>query len=310
MTASPTYQLQSNDADVASRLRAWLDGSELHWPGQFTLDITVAEGHDLPADEREVYWQPSVRIQSGSPHDHVRVEWEEHPAIAIVHATEPRATLWLSPAAAADVEDGARGFLLVVLLFLLRRLGWYHVHAAALTDPRGRGWLIAGNSNCGKSTTTALLATRGWAVGTDDIGFVTQDAAEAESRIAVMSFRSYIALRPGGYALLGAPGGAPLERRNKRGFSVEELGGVWTARVVPSIIAFPRIGERTSMERATPRAALAEIVKWSSWVLYENLRSQENLDVLGKLAAQSQCYHLTLGPDLFENPDLLENLIP
>jgi hypothetical protein len=240
----------------------------------------------------------------------VRIEWEEFPAVAVVHETEPRATIWFSPAAAAQLEDGDRSFLLITLVFILRRIGWFHVHGAALTDPRGRGWLIAGNSHCGKSTTTALLATRGWQVATDDIGFLTMHEEDA----VVMGFHSLIALRPGGQAMLGARhaalGGEVLERRNKHGFLAEELGAKWTPRVTPRIIAFPSLGERTTMERAVPRVALSEIVKWSSWVLYEPGFAQEQLDVLGRLAAQARCYHLTLGPDLFEHPDMLEELIP
>lgn len=188
----------------------------------------------------------------------------------------------------------------------MRRLGWYHVHGAALVDPRGRGWLIAGDSNCGKSTTTALVATRGWQIGTDDIGFL----ALRDDKVVSMGVRTRIALRAGGVALLGAKGGEIMERRQKEGFWPEELGGAWAPVVVPEIVAFPRIGERTAIERATPRVALSNIVMWSHWVLYEPQFAQEHLDVLGHVVRQSRCYNLTLGPDLFENPDLLENLIP
>ena len=304
-TAS-AYTLHCADADVAIRLRAWLDSAELVWPGHFEIDVLIADASPFADEHREVVRQPGTRIYAGPPTGTVRIEWEYEPAVAIVDAALPKAQLWLSPAAVEKLEDGDRSFLLVMLVFLLKRLGWYHVHGAALIDPRGRGWLIAGNSNCGKSTTTALMATRGWQIGTDDIGFLHI----ANDQVVVQGFRSHIALRPNGFELLGATGGTLFERRNKRGFHAEELGGAWAPQVAPRIIAFPRLGARTTIERAVPRAALSEIVKWSSWVLYEGTGAQAYLDVLGKLAAQGHCYHLTLGPDLFEHPDLLEELVP
>ncbi len=310
ITAPPTdesaYTLRCADADVSARLRAWLRGSELAWPGHFEIDVLVTETSPFPDEDRVVVRQPATRIYAGPPTGTVRIEWDNAPAIAIVDAELPKAQLWLSPAAADKLEDGERSFLLVMLVFLLKRIGWYHVHGAALIDPRGRGWLIAGTSHCGKSTTTALMATRAWQIATDDIGFLHV----AEGRVVVQGFRSHIALRPGGFEMLGAAGGTLFERRSKHGFHAEELGGTWAPQVAPSIIAFPRLGEHTSIERAVPRAALSEIVKNSSWVLYEGTGAQAYLDVIGKLAAQGHCYHLTLGPDLFDHPNLLEELVP
>jgi hypothetical protein len=78
---------------------------------------------------------------------------------------------------------------------------------------------------------------------------------------------------------------------------------------VPEILAFPSIGERTRVQRSSPRETLSAIVKWSNWVLYESVFAQEYLDVLGEVARQSRCFDLTLGPDLFDQPDLLKDLV-
>ena len=56
------------------------------------------------------------------------------------------------------------------------------------------------------------------------------------------------------------------------------------------------------------QALLSSLVKWLQWVMYEPLQAQEHLDALGRVAAQARCYDLTLGPDLFGNPDLLLEL--
>jgi hypothetical protein len=62
------------------------------------------------------------------------------------------------------------------------------------------------------------------------------------------------------------------------------------------------------MERAPTLVALREVVKWSMWVLYERTFAQDHLDLLGRLAGQARCYNLTLGTDLFDDPDMLETL--
>lgn len=300
------YELTTESAEAAIALRAWLDGTRLEWPGRFCINVRVGDENPFPQDHREIFRQPACTVQAGPDDGTVRITWEFRDAAAVVHPTRPEVDLWLSPAALSQIELAERSFLLIVLVFVLRRLGWYHVHAAALVDPTGRGWLIAGNSNCGKSTTTALMATRGWQIGTDDIGFLS---LRADGRVSLMSVRTRIALRPGGVALLGSKGGKQLEQRNKEGYWPEELGSAWAPVVTPSILAFPTIGERTRLTPSSPRETLSAIVKWSNWVLYEPVFAQEYLNVLGEVARQSRCFDLTLGPDLFDQPDLLKDLV-
>ncbi len=194
---------------------------------------------------------------------------------------------------------------MVTLIFVLRRLGWFHLHGAALIDPQGRGWLFVGDSNSGKSTTTALLATRGWQVGTDDMGFL----APSDNGIALMGALAQIALRDGGRDLLGARGGVAIMQRQKTGFWEQELGSTRAHVVVPQVIAFARIGARTGAVPSTPRIALSAMLNSSPWMLYEPAFAQEHLDVLSHLSRQSRCHDLTLGPDLFDRPDLLEELV-
>jgi hypothetical protein len=212
----------------------------------------------------------------------------------------------MTPAALSNRERFAEGFLSLVLIFLLRRAGWHHVHAAVATDPEGRDWLFAGNAEAGKSTTAALLATRGWAVGNDDSAFLFRNGTEIEAR----SQRAPIALRDGGYALLGLEGGASARGGRKKAFYPEELGGLWTGRVTPSIIALPCVGDgRTRMEPVRAVQALAELVRWSAWVMLEPELAEEHLAMLTELALQARCYRLVLGPDLFGDRDLLLGMV-
>jgi hypothetical protein len=263
-------------------------------------------------DEREVSHESGIDIQAGPPDGTVRIRWIDGPAEAVVHPVSAAVDLRFTPEALLHFEAAERGFLLVMLVFVLRRLGWYHAHGAALIDPAGRGWMFVGNSKTGKSTTSALLASCGWAVTTDDIAFLEHDGA----KVAIRGFRCPIALRDGGSELLAArgalpaDGGSEMARRMKTGYTPEALGGSWIERVVPSILLFPTIGSHTSIAPMRPSEVLSELVIWSRWVLYEAIHSQQHLDLLGQLAAQSQAYRTTFGPDLMQNPSLLQELVP
>jgi hypothetical protein len=300
------YVLDCADAELAAALRSWLDDSHLDWPGIFHLRATIVDSVADADDPREAFPQPGIRIQAGPPSGTVRIRWTDHPAEAVVHSADAAAELWFTPDAVRHLEGAERGFLLVVLLFVLRRLGWYHVHGAALTDPASRGWMFVGNSKTGKSTTTALLAAHGWAVGTDDIAFLRDEG----SRVGVRGFRSPIALREGGRQLLGTGAGLDFARRQKTGYWPEDLGGRWAGVVVPEIILFPEIGEHTTIAPLAPREVLSLLVRWSMWVLFEEVHAQEHLDLLGRLAGQCVSYQATFGPDLLQNPSLLSELLP
>jgi hypothetical protein len=246
-----------------------------------------------------------VEIRSGPPQRDVQIRWLAGPAIARIEGTA--ASINLTAAALADRERLTQTFLTAVLVFLLRRADWHHVHGAAARDPRGRDWLFAGNSQSGKSTTAALLATHGWAVGADDLTFLTQGPKGIEA----IAQRAPIALRPGGHALLALAGGASARGGRKTAYFPEELGGSWAERVTPRILVFPRVeGELTRIEPISPREALTELVRWSAWVALEPDLAQQHLDLLGALAKQTRGYRVALGPDLFQEHDLLLELVP
>lgn len=304
-TSTGGCQLVCRNRRARALVEGWLAEARLPWPGRIRLDVSVVAELPPCSDSREAFSQPSVAIRAGPPDDTVHIEWSVAPARALVHPTKPRAEVWLTPEALDQFEMAERSFLLVMLLFVLRRLGWYHVHGAAMTDLEGRGWMLVGNSRTGKSTTTALLATRGWQVATDDIGFLVERAGTVE----LLGYRSPVALREGGLELLGREGGLDLARRRKQGFWPEDLGGSWTSGVVPRYLLFTQLGERTGGIPLGPTQAATELIKWSMWILFEPLHAQEHLDMLGRLVSQARCFEATLGPDLFLDPTLLQKVV-
>jgi hypothetical protein len=272
-----------------------------------TLEVRVVDSIPRAEDGGElVFEQPTVEIRSGSPQGDVRISWTRAPAVAALAPGAMSASVLLSPKAVARLDECVQTFLLTVLIFLLRRAGWHHVHAATAIDPTGRGWLIAGNSCAGKSTTAALLASRGWPVGTDDIAFL----APAGERVAVEAYRAPIALRRGGHELLNRAGGVLLERRRKVAYWPEELGSRWAPRVEPEVLLFTSVGTgRTEIQPLGARETLAELVRWSAWVVLEPKLAQQHLDLIARLARQARRYRVTLGRDLFTNPARLGELV-
>src|SRR2546425_844420 len=115
--------------------------------------------------------KPGAVVPAGPSGGGVPLPGEPAPAVAEVHATEPTACVTLSPSAAARLDECTETFLVTVLIFLLRRAGWHHIHAATALDPAGRGWLLAGDGLAGESTTAAPLPTPGPAGGTHDTAF-------------------------------------------------------------------------------------------------------------------------------------------
>lgn len=301
-----SFSVTGANPEITQAIQTWLDGSELVPPHPVSLRVTVESPPESAADTRPVFRQGTVLIRSGGePEGEVLITWEAAPAAARITNDTLGAELILSPAACSRLDECLRGFGMVVLIFLLRRVGWHHVHGAIAVDPAGRGWLLAGNTHAGKSTTAALLATLGWAVGCDDIAFLALEAGE----VVVRAFRTPIALRPKGQELLARLGGRLQAQRGKRLFTPEELGGRWIGRIHPDLVLFTTIGtDYTSARPIRGAEVLAELVRWSAWVALEPALAQTHLDLLNALARQARSYRVILGPDLFRDPSILDTI--
>jgi hypothetical protein len=304
---SPSQHVSASDATLETALVDWLRQSRMALPDDFRIRLEIVDSVAEWDDPREAFEQGDTDIRAGEPLGWVHLSWRKAPARARIDSERPEAFVEMSREAVDQLDYFFRTFLLVVLIFLWKRAGRYHVHAGTAIDPKGRGWMLIGNSCSGKSTTTGLLASRGWQVSTDDIAFLTAQGARA----AVVGFRSRIALREGGFGLLGRAGGMPLVDRGKTGFWPEELGAAWVQTVVPEIILFTSVGgERTELSPMSAGEVMAELMQWSMWVMFEPAGAQEHLDLLARLGRQAQCFRATLAPDLFAAPGALEDFLP
>lgn len=299
--------VRCSDPAVRQALRDWLEEGRIAPPVALSLDVRLGNPVVPAAPDPATFQQPGVSLRLIPPDNRLSISWDTAAAVAELRPGEPTAQVLLSREAVERLDESKRTFFLTVLVCLLRRAGWHHVHGGTAVDRQGRGWLFAGDSHSGKSTTAALVSSRGWAVGTDDIAFLTR----AGERVEVHAFRSRIALRPGGHDLLSRAGGVPLPERGKVGFWPDELGGTWVPRVDPEIILFTTVGgDTTRAERLGPGEMLAELIHWSAWVVLEPGLAQEHLELLTRLGGQGRGYRVSLGRDLFREPDLLSELIP
>ena len=292
--------------ELETAVQQWLGDSRLpmdQWPH---LEFREVERLIVNHDTRPVFNQPTVAIQAGAPGGGVRIRWDVAEAEALVDEFSPMATILVTPAVYSNTDLFLRSMMLVVVLFALRRHASFHIHAAALESPAGEGWLLAGNSGGGKSTTTALLARNGWKVSTEDIAFIERNDG---GDVAVRGFRTRLALRPGGAALLKMNDGLDLPGRGKVGVWPEDMGGGWIPSVVPRVLVFTSVGEGpTAVERISAMDAMRGLLQWSMWILFERTGSDAHLQLLTALTAQTRSYRVRLGKDLFENPGLLAEL--
>jgi hypothetical protein len=187
MTIFPDVQC-ANDA-FRDRIVHWLEQLNLPWPQAIVFKVQNGPAPNFQPDDRAPLRDRNVEVRLGPPGESVRISSREMDAESEVDATAGVVTIWMSEDAVARFERVQVTFLMFTIIFLLRRVSWYHVHGACLIDPRGRGWLFVGNSKGGKSTTTALLMRQGWTLVTDDVGFL--DAQTGRATLAGGSYSAY-----------------------------------------------------------------------------------------------------------------------
>lgn len=300
-------RVSGDDAAVRDAVADWLTSAAAGVPAGLEIELRVVDAPWTGIDPRAVLRQPGLALYYGLPDAGIRVVWRDGQGHAWIPAGGTRAVVELMRDVAGEGERWWRPFLLPVILVLLRRVGWHHMHAVTARDPDGRGWLIAGDTRAGKSTTAALLATRGWAVGTDDTAFLLDE----RPAVTAAAWREPIALREGGRELLAARGGIPLAHRSKMGFTPEELGGSWVDRVPVAIVASAALHDgATRLDPLPATAAMGDLLSWSRFFVLEPDLAQQHLDLVGRLVRQAACFRLRLGRDLVDHPDRLRELVP
>ena len=222
----------------------------------------------------------------------VRATTDEH-GVRLAHIVEP-AELWLRNGRLVrgtgyeEASPAARRSLARVGAILrLRARGRYLVHAAAVVDPDGGAWLLAGDSGSGKSTLAWVLVRQGWSLLGDDgvvieatDGGVVARAWRDPLRVSLglaQRFPELHALAPR-VAVRDARARVPVEREVVRQAPVRT-------------ILFLERAERDRVLRVGPAVTLASLVRQSPWVLIDDEDAPRHLTALAAAAESASAYH-------------------
>jgi hypothetical protein len=174
----------------------------------------------------------------------------------------------------------------------LRARGRFHVHAAAVADPKGRAWLLAGENGAGKSTLAYALVRLGWRLMGDD-GVIlerTHNGVVAHAWREPLAVSRALAPEFPELGSASAPAGYRDDRdRVPMRFPVAQRGRV-------AALVFLERGARDEIVRIPAEEALLTLVRQSIWVLMADGHSPAHLETLRALAMDAPAFRLTHTP--------------
>ncbi len=217
---------------------------------------------------------------------------------------------WLGPDFAEKPAHLRRRFWAFGMLKLLRPLGVFSLHAAAVVSTEGRGILIVGAPGSGKSSLTLGLLQRGWSCLTDDAVLLRQQSDEVEALACRQD--AYVnaadAARygdlPWGEAVPDGAGGC----KRRLCLSATYPGQI-VSRDVPQVVLITHISQgRQTLLRSLDRVqCLRQLLAQSGLHLFDRPTMGAQLAVLTRLLHQADIYALHAGWDLYEEPLILRD---
>jgi hypothetical protein len=197
------------------------------------------------------------------------------------------------------------------LLALLRRFGYFCLHAAAVISPAGTGVLIIGPSGSGKSTLAVGLIRAGWRYLSDDAVLLVNRATV--SAVPLRTEFSIDADAAFAYADL------------RLGPEVPDAGGGLRRRVhiedryphsrvdesVPTLLLFPSIvdADASALSPLGGIAAIGRLLAASGPQLFDRACMPDHVTTLRAVVRQSAAYTLEAGRDLHRHPERLLQLV-
>jgi hypothetical protein len=211
-------------------------------------------------------------------------------------ATGRARVLTIAPAA-SDLYLLSHPVLSLVVMELLKRRGFYPLHAAGLALD-GHGVLLAGTSGAGKSTLSVALSRRGFSFLSDDTVFLEAGAASAWR---VKAFPDQIDLCADSVDLFPELGEAEAlpegwRKRQIRAETMYDTPITWD--VEPRTLIFPRVSgaDKSVLRPVSAEEALFELAP--NVLLTGAADAQRHLDALAGVVSQCRCYRLETGRDL------------
>lgn len=202
-----------------------------------------------------------------------------------------------------------RDFFLLSLTMLLRRHGYYGLHANGLVGG-GRGYMIVGASGSGKTTLTLSLVRAGWQYVADD-ALLLKDEPAAVVGLALRRSFACTAQTLAHFPELAAAAG-DIAPGCKGAVALDGLfPESFIPRCTPAVLLFPRIagGAQSLLEPLAPTQAVLALLPQSAGMFTDHASSRQQLATLVRVAHQASSYTLLLGDDVFDEPGALVNLL-
>ena len=208
-----------------------------------------------------------------------------------------RATISIAHPEAANLWTAAHPMFVIALFELLKRRGYFNLHAAGLSVDGG-AVLLAGHSGSGKSTLAVALSRAGLELMSDDYVFLTR----MPHGLRLLGFPEDIDLLDESIAMFPELASVLRTARRdgwrKRQIKLEDHWKVRPAgKAAPCLLLFPRVGntDRSSVVQIDTRDAVSELV--SNIQFTQPKLAQTHLDLIGDLVRGSDSYRLTTGRD-------------
>ncbi len=203
-----------------------------------------------------------------------------------------------------------RAFFFLPFMAHLAAYGLFAIHANGLVH-QNTGYLIPADSHHGKTTLTLALLRAGWHYVSDDTLVLrrTPDGVDA------LSFRRGLACDHA--TLTRFPElsqiSAPSEWKTGKLFldATSLYPGRELPRCLPAVLLFPQINPapHSLLQPISPADAFTLLLRHSPLVQLDPRPAARHLETLSALLAQTTCFRLLAGADVFSDPEALSRLL-
>ena len=209
------------------------------------------------------------------------------------------------------MEDGLQStFFNMSLSELMRWKGFFVIHGVAL-ERYGKGVLITGRPNRGKTTAELSLLRAGYRFISDDFPFLRDNGY----RVELLAFHDWVDVREksvGFFPELQTIELAPrYEGASKESFSVHDLyPGSQVESCETALILFPQVveGRDSYLEPMPKHQVLKELLPQGLQVHNKELAKRE-FQLYTRLVEQTSCYRLYFGQNHWDLSKLLDPLL-
>ena len=198
------------------------------------------------------------------------------------------------------------------LLKLLRPLGLYSLHAAAVVAKQGLGLLIVGPSGSGKSTLAIGLIRHGWRYLSDDAVLLRSQTEKVEALALRKHFYIDADQAPSSGELPLGEEVPDIAGRQRRRVHLEgAYPGQRLGQCLPHVLLFSRIVPqvKSSLLPIDRINVLRRLLTGSGPQLFDKATMTRHLEVLKRLVQQTVSYELRAGLDLYRDPMILMRLL-